>query len=200
MEIHPDNAEARLPLLDPIALDAVQRKLYDHMRPVTLPWAKQAGFEAETADGRLLGPFNSFLYSPELGSAHLDYLATERKVTDLNPRVREVVILTVGVAFEADYEIYAHRAVAVMSGLSRDEIQALAAGKELNEHTSLTTDEYIANQFVASLVRGRKVEPTLFAKARDTVGYKGLVDILHLAGIYMTVSVLLNAFDVPAPE
>ena len=186
----------RLPLLDPAALNRDQADLYERIRTEMLPWAKETGFEAETADGRLLGPFNAFLYSPELGAVQMDYVAAERAATGLDASVREVVILTVGAACEAAYEVYAHRAVAAKAGLATEDIEALATN---GEPKTLSADEMVAHRFVKAVVKDHRVPAPLFAEAQKAFGHKCLVDMLHLVGLYLTVSALLNAFEVPVP-
>ena len=195
-----DATNRRLPLLDPAALNPDQQELYERMAAAMLPWARQSDFKAETETGQLLGPFNALLYSPELGAAQLNYLDTERDATALDARVREVVILTVGAVFESKYELYAHRAVAAKAGLAHEDIEALASGREPGPETMLTPEEMTAFRFVRAVAAEHRVSPELFAEAQKAFGHKGLVDMLHLAGLYMTVSALLNAFDVPVPE
>ena len=200
MSADADDKNTRLPLLDPAALDPEQRELHERMQASTLPWARKSGFEAETPTDRLFGPFNAFLYSPELGAAQLNYLKTEQDVTRLNARVREVVILTVGAVFESKYELYAHRAVAQRNGLAPQDIESLASGGEPGAGTKLRPDELTAQRFARAVAKDHRVSPELFAEAQKAFGHKGLVDMLHLAGLYMTVSSLLNAFEVPVPE
>ena len=205
MSVEPESVEAdekngRLPLLDPAALNPDQHELYERMAAGMLPWAKQSGFEAESPDGKLLGPFNAMLYSPELGAAQLNYLNTERDATALDARVREVVILTVGAVCQSDYELYAHKAVAAKAGLGAEDIEALASGAELAATTQLQPKEQVARRFVHAIAQDHRVPKDVFAEAQKTFGHKGLIDMLHLAGLYMTVSALLNAFEVPVPE
>ena len=195
-----DEKNARLPLLEPFALSAEQQHVYEHMQESMVPWARESGFKAEGADGTLLGPFNAFLYSPELGEAQLSYLSTERDATKLTNRVREVVILTVGAVFESAYEVYAHRAVAAKAGLTPEDIEALATGRDPGADTKLSQDELIAQRFVRAVAREHRVPKELYAEAWKVFGHRCLVDMLHLAGLYMTVSTILNAFEVPVPE
>ena len=200
MDVGSDRKNARLPLLDPAALNPDQHEVYERMQASTLPWARKSGFAAEAGDGELLGPFNAFLYSPELGAAQLNYLKTERDATCLDARVREVVILTVGAVFESRYELYAHRAVASGKGLEAADIEALALGREPGAETKLQPREITAQRFVRAIAAQHRASPELYQEALDAFGHKGLVDLLHLAGLYMTVSSLLNAFEVPVPE
>lgn len=195
-----DEKNKRLPLLDPAALNQEQKRLYERMQDSMLPWAQRSGFAAQTPDNRLLGPFNAFLYSPELGAAQLNYLKTEQDATSLDARVREVVILTVGAVFASRYELYAHRAVAAKAGLCTEDIEALAAGGEIGSDSKLSPEELAAHRFVRAVAKDHRVPSEVFAEAQRLFGHKGLVDMLHLAGLYMTVSSLLNAFEVPVPE
>jgi 4-carboxymuconolactone decarboxylase len=58
----------RLPLADPTTLTGAQRELFSTIEATQVPWANAAGFEATTADGRLIGPYNSFLLHPEVAA------------------------------------------------------------------------------------------------------------------------------------
>ena len=165
-----------------------------------LPWAKQSGFEAQSPDGKLLGPFNAMVYSPEMGAAQLNALNTERDATTLDARVREVVILTVGAVCRSDYELYAHRAVAAKAGLAAEDIEALATGAALTATTPLRPTEQAAHRFVRAITKDHRVPGEIFTDAQKIFGHKGLVDMLHLAGLYMALSAVLNAFEVPVPE
>lgn len=191
-----EGTNQRLPLLDPASLNREQRNLYEQLQDNMIPWAERSGFQAETPQGQLLGPFNAYLYSPELGQAQMKYLLAERDATCLEARVREVVILTVGAVFGSAYEVYAHRAVAASAGLPAESIEALATG---GAPVALSADEMIAHRFVKAITADRRVEQPLYTKALNAFGHKGLVDMLHLAGIYLSVSAMLNAFSVPVP-
>ena len=197
MSTNDDALGGRLPLLRPDRLDAAQRDLYATLDADLIPWAKKSAFTAATADGRVVGPFNPLLYSPRLGRAFVEYLAAERQHTSLKPREREVVILTVGAAWRSAYELYAHAAVAAKAGLDQATVDALAAG---GTPGGLTGNELLAHRFTRQLVVDHKVDPTLYRQAADAFGDKGLVDLTHLASLYLGTCALLNAFDVPVPE
>lgn len=102
----------RLPLVDADTLDAAQRQLFDHLQATVVPWSDATGFRSTTADGKFIGPFNAALRSPAVVGAFLELQASEERHTSLSDRVRQVVILAVGAVWAADYEIYAHSAVA----------------------------------------------------------------------------------------
>ncbi len=192
-----DHLGGRTALLPPEALTAPQRKLYDYIDARMVPWAEKSGFQAKLADGRLIGPFNPVLLSPEIGRVFLELQAVEGASTNLSPRVREVVILTVGAVWRCDYERYAHAAVAKAAGLPPAAITALVQG---DATIDLEQDEQAARRFTRALIADHQVDDALFEEARATFGEKGIVDLIMLAGCYDLISSLLNAFQVPAPK
>ena len=191
-----DSLGGRLPLLSPDQLNSDQKKLYSQLQDTMVPWAKKSGFQAATFDDRLVGPFNALLRSPVIGKALMAVTAAEGKETALSERVRQVVILTVGAAWQAAYELYAHVAVGRQAGFDEATVQALAAGQK---PAALTHDEGVAYDLTHRLATTHQVDAGLYEQAVVTFGEKGVVDLIYLAGHYMTISGLLNTFAVPAP-
>jgi 4-carboxymuconolactone decarboxylase len=187
----------RLPPLTPADLDDAQRELYESLVANELPWAAQFGFEAVASDGSLLGPFNPMLFSPVLGAAQLEVFHADKRSTSLSPRVHEIVVLTVGAAWNADYELYAHSAVARASGLSDAVIEAIASGHSPDFDSE---QEAIAYEFTSQLTHEHRVDPDIYEHAARQFGNKGLVDMVMLIGLYLTVCSIINAFEVPAPK
>ena len=186
----------RLKLLEPSELTAEQRQTYDVIAAKMVPWAEASGFISKTDDDRLIGPFNSILYSPKITSAFLALQEAEQKNTTLDDRVRQVVILTVGAVWQCDYERYAHAAVARKAGMSELAIAALANG---DPAAGLSAKEQLAQRFTYEITTNCKIDDALYSEACSTFGPQGLVDMLYLAGCYDTISSLLNTFKVPAP-
>ena len=85
-----------MPLFDPHALTGSQKTLYDSMDSKMVPWTKLAGFKAKLGDGRLVGPFNSILASPEIASSFLALQASEQEHTSLSERVRKLLFCRSG--------------------------------------------------------------------------------------------------------
>ena len=187
----------RTALLAPGALTAQQRAVYDTIDTDMVPWAEKAGFQAKLPDGRLIGPFNTILLSPEMAQAFLNLQAVEGKSSSLSQRVRQVVILTVGAVWRCDYERYAHAAVAREAGLSPAAIEALVEGET---PADLSDEEDVARRFTMAITAEHKVDDTLFEEARSAFQDRGIVDLTILAGCYDLISSLLNAFQVPRPQ
>ncbi len=186
----------RLSLLDPAGFEGAQRRLADDIEANWIPWADSVPFRSKDAEGKLIGPYNPLLRSPEIATSFLALQKVEEKATSLGARVRQVVILSIGSIWKSPYELYAHRAVAAKAGFSKQTIDALAQGKPTAE---LSGDETLAQQFALRLSIDRHVDQALFEQARNMFGEKGVVDLVALVGCYVFICALLNAFEVPAP-
>jgi 4-carboxymuconolactone decarboxylase len=192
-----DTLGGRLPLADPAALNPAQREIFDRMATKIVPWANDGHFQSTAADGRLIGPFNPALLNPAIAAPFLDLQFAEQLHTSLSARVREVIILAVGAVWQADYELYAHLAVARQAGLSEDAARAVAAGRIAD---GLSYDELIARRLTHELSTSHRVDEALYRQAENTFGAKGLIDIAFLIGIYHSVCATLTMFAIPAPE
>jgi 4-carboxymuconolactone decarboxylase len=187
----------RLPLADPAALTGAQRELFNTVNATQVPLSNKAGVQMTTADGRLIGPYNTFLLHPEVAAKFSEFQAGEKAHTTLSPRVREVVIVAVGAVWGADYELYAHTTLARNAGLSEHAVTTLANGgipDELSEH------EKIAAHLTRQLSTRHRVDDELYREAEKAFGTTGLFDIVALIEQYHTVCAALTLFEVPAPN
>jgi 4-carboxymuconolactone decarboxylase len=191
------NLGGRLPLQQPGSLNKDAKKLFDRMDATLVQWADSIDFQSKTGDGRLIGPFNPVLFSPEIASRFLELQEAEQKCTTLSERVRQVVILTVGAVWKAAYELYAHSAAARRAGIPEDAIRILVAG---GLPDALSPEEKTAQRYVLQLSADRRVDAAIYDEAERRFGARGLVDITFLAGIYYLLCALLNGFDIPSPE
>jgi 4-carboxymuconolactone decarboxylase len=187
---------SRLPALRPSDLEPSQRRLYESMVANEVPLFEQAGVEVRAPDGALLGPFNPLLFSPVLGAAQLEAFRADKADSALSRRVHEIVILTVGAALDSDYELYAHRTVGRLAGLTADEIEALTGGRAPDLPNQ---EEASAYEFTRQLVEEHRVDPQAYEAAERALGPRALVDMVLLLGLYMTTCSIINAFEVPAP-
>ena len=127
----------------------------------------------------------------------MDLQFAEQVHTSLSARVREIVILAVGAVWQADYELYAHLAVARKAGLSEDTARAVATGGLAD---GLSDDELIALRLTQQLSTNHRVDESLYRDAENSLGTKGLIDIAFLIGIYHSVCATLTMFAIPAAE
>jgi 4-carboxymuconolactone decarboxylase len=187
----------RLPALTPADLDEAQRELYDSLVDNEIPLFERAGVEVVAPDGSLLGPFGPLLLSPALGAAFVSVFRADKATTSLPPRVHEIVILTVGAAWRSEYELYAHRIVGELTGLSDETIQALTSRRPPDLHDER---EAVAHEFARRLTDEHRVDSRTYARAAEAFGQKGVADLVLLVGLYLATCSIINAFDVRVPE
>ena len=196
-EADTDRLGGRFALYRPESLTGSARKLYEHAQSTIVPESEKAGFTALLADGRLVGPFNPMLASPDICAAVLALQKAEGAATSLSPVTRQVVILSVGAVWKAPYELYAHTAEARSVGLQQDVIDLLVKGETA---TALAEADQTVQRFTLALVGERQVSDDVFEAAKRALGEKGIVDLILLAGCYQLICSLLNAIAIPVPH
>lgn len=197
MTAHTEKLGGRLALLDLAGQSSAQKEIRDHINATLGSFADRIHVQSKTDDGRLIGPFNPMLYSPEISSGFLALADAEGKYTSVDERVREIVILTVGAVWKSDYELYFHSAAARKAGIPETAIQTLATGGLPDD---LSEQEKVAQRYARQLSAEHRIDPDLYNAAARTFGKQGVVDLIYLIGIYHLTCGLLNSFDVPAPE
>lgn len=148
-------------------------------------------------DGALIGPFPPMLHYPQFGVPALTFVRSLDNHAKLDRKVREVAILTVGAFFGARLELYAHEIMAATFGLSSTSIAALAAG---GRPDGLNNQEAVAHNIASALVRGHIVPDATYNYAIEILGKDQVAELYFLIGGYCLLAVILNGFDVPAPE
>jgi 4-carboxymuconolactone decarboxylase len=186
---------ARIPKLEPSALDDDQRSLYDAIAGGRRAQGPQL-FRLADAEGRLEGPFNGFLLQPRLGSALQALGASVRYETGLDDRSREIAILVVASLWRSDFEWYAHEAVGRSAGLDDAELAAIRDG----QHEALPGPEAVVARTTAALVTRSDLDDAEYREAVDHLGTAGLFELLTLVGYYATLALQLRVFRIPAPD
>jgi 4-carboxymuconolactone decarboxylase len=188
-------SRARIGKLEPSALDAEQRSLYDAIAGGRRAQGPQL-FRLADAEGRLEGPFNAFLLQPRLGSALQALGASVRYDTGLDDRCREIAILVVAAHWRSDFEWYAHEAVGRAAGLGDAELAALREGR----HAELAGSDSVVARTAAALVARGDLDDAEYAEAAGHLGPSGLFELLTIVGYYATLALQLRVFRVPAPD
>jgi 4-carboxymuconolactone decarboxylase len=207
---------ARIPKLEPAALDEDQRALYDAIAGGRRAQGPQL-FRLADSEGRLEGPFNAFLLQPRLGSALQALGSAVRYDTGLDDRCREIAILIVAAHWESEFEWYAHEAVGRSVGLGDAELAAVRDGRytELTaardgryteqaapregRPAELAAREAVVARTTAALVARDDLSDAEYREAVDHLGTPGLFELLTLVGYYATLALQLRVFRVPAP-
>lgn len=184
--------------IEPISPETLNAELrYVHDEIASLVSRSQSQVVMIDKQGALLGPFAPMLHFPQFGVPALSFLRTLDMHATLDKAVREVAILTVGSAFGSRFELYAHEIMAEAFGLSPDIIASLAAG--CHPH-GLNKQEAIAHDIAYVLVKGHVVPDSTYNHAVHLLGKEGAGELIFLISGYCLIAMILNGFDMPAPE
>jgi len=184
----------RLPRLLPADLDEAQRRLYDQL--VSGP--RQGGPVPLTGTGgRLEGPFNAMLFAPGTGAPLLGLGTAVRFGSSLTPRAREIATLAVAAHSGSEYELYAHERLGRQAGLTAAECAALRGQQEPG---LADPAEQAVLRVTRALLDGGDIPDDLYRAAERALGRAGLVELVTLAGYYLTLAMLMRVFRVEAPS
>lgn len=184
----------RLPPILPETLSPQLREVHDGIASIVTQ--KQSRITILNEQGALIGPFPAMLHFPQFGVPALLFQRALASEARLPKTVREVAILTVGAAYGARYELYAHEITAAEVGLSASQVATLASG---GRPTDLSTEEDIAHDVAQALVSGHILPTSTYERATQLLGREGVGELVFLIGGYGLIAMVLNCFDVPVP-
>ena len=148
--------------------------------------------ERRVADRALQGPrkkvgppFKTLLYSPGVADPIERLGEYVRYKIEIPARLSELVILLIARHWTAQHPWMAHYRAALEAGLTREPIEAIAAGKRPVQLSDADAKVY---DFCASLLNGEGVSDELFSALSASYGKKGVVDLIGLIGYYITLS------------
>ena len=144
--------------------------------------------------GSTEGPFNVFLRSPEMGDVAQQLGAQVRFHSSLPRKLSELAIITTARYWGAQFEWSAHSRNAAQAGISAATIDSIANGKQ---PAGLPADEAAVYRFCHELLTSRQVSDATYKAAVDTVGERGVVDLIGAMGYYSLVSMALNVDRYP---
>jgi len=145
------------------------------------------------------GPFGVLLHAPEICEIFANFvdLSLDEEKSRIPLRLKELAIITVGRVYGSDYEWFIHAKRAVEYGIDPDAVEDM----RLNKTPSfLNDDETLVYEVAKELAETRRLSDENYARALDRFGKEAMVELAALIGFYHTVSVVLNVFEVEAPE
>ena len=154
------------------------------------------GGEVVTADGGLAGPFNAFVTVPGAGRRLSALGAKLRFGTSIERRLSEIAIITTGARWQAEFEWWAHAAMAREHGVAGAVVDAIGRGEDPPFEADDERAVYAAARQLASSGR---LDQEAYEAAHGFLGDAGMVELVSLCGYYTLISFLLNAFAVPLP-
>ncbi len=184
----------RLTPLGPDRLNDEQRALYERVAGGP---RRKMGISLTDDEGALLGPFNAYLHTPELGARLESAGVALREVVSLSPRLREIAILMTAKHHRSQFEWYAHASIARDEGLSEQAIEAIKQGRDPG---FADPTEAAVHAFAAELLEKRRVSDATFDALAARLPEKERVELVFVLGYYALVSMTLNVFEVPLPQ
>ncbi len=147
---------------------------------------------------RVGGPMNAWFRNPELAQHSQSLGAFCRYGTSLDPRLSELLILSVARHWSAQVEWRIHKPIALEAGLDGAIVDAIEARTRpiFDQDAEAETVYNLATEIQAN---GR-VRDATYAEALSTIGEKKLVELVAILGYYTSVAMVLNVFEVPVPE
>jgi 4-carboxymuconolactone decarboxylase len=175
----------RLKALTQSRLTALQRKLRN-----AIASGSRRKFSAA-------GPFGVWLHAPELGLLAQQLGAYCRFGTSVPPRLSEFAILCTARQWRSQYEWVAHAPVAERSGVKRQTIRDLRAGRRPK---AAPKDERAVYDLVGELYRTRRVSEKSYARVKAILGETATIELVGILGYYTMVAMTLNAHEIPVPS
>lgn len=187
----------RLKAVAPDEMTAAQTKIFDAVtRGPRGRSAGRDGIDLSASGGGLPGPFNAWMYSPDIGNLAQELGAALRFKNSLPENLLELAVITVGQYWSAQFEFWAHARLARQAGVSAEVIEAIRIGKRPDFDKAEEAQIY---DFVREMLDNKRVCSATYAATRALVGEQGLVDLVTLMGYYTIISFTLNCFEVPLP-
>ena len=162
---------ARIPLVDVEDMTPEQREQYDR-------------FPSNLARALLLMDSRMARVFPEAANA--------LRASQLEPSLREAVILRVAFLCDSAYERMQHLEQAKKVGWSDEQIAAIEAGVR----EALPDDLRQVLAFVDDCVATTRVSDAAFSAARDVLSDRDLATLIALIGHYMTIARLTGTLEV----
>lgn len=165
---------ARLPYLDEADLPADQRDLL--ARPINL--------------------FRELVHSPNAARQLMNLGQWIRHESVLDPRPRELAILTVGYLTRAPYEYSHHLKIGQDFGLSKQDLRSLPNYLEGQEARELAEVDRSVIDCARQLTQGNEIDDGTYAKLEAVFQSEDLVDLVVTISFYNWVVRLLGAFRI----
>ena len=147
--------------------------------------------------GEVRGPFTMLLHSPELASRVSHLGAHVRFESNLDGKLKELVILTIARELDCQFEWSMHAALARKAGVPDVCVDAIAnhgAPEQVSSH------EANVCAYVRELLQTHRVSQPTFVAVEKYLGAAGCVELSGLVGYYVMLACVLNALEVdPAP-
>lgn len=139
--------------------------------------------------------YRTLAHVPRSLAAFREFGGTLREELDLDPRERELIILTAASELRSAYEWHQHVRIGLAEGLSREEILAISTG----QFDRFDEDDRVLVEYVADYITGTVDDETYDAFARTATDSK-VVGVGLLAGMYIVIARQMDSLGVETEE
>ena len=148
------------------------------------------------------GPLGVMMVSPALGDLNQKAIAYARFAgregfSTVPPKLNELAIMMSAAFWRSEFVWLAHRRAAQGAGLNPAVGDAIAAGQR---PAMLQPDEEAVYNFCDELLNRRQVSDATFAKLKDLLGERGIVDLTAAMGYFQYISMMLDVDRYPLPN
>ena len=168
---------ARIPYFDPAQARGRARDWYGKLPPLNI--FRMMGHSGEMLDGFV-----------RLGNQILMFSA-------LDPVLREIAIVRVGVLSKARYEVFQHERISRQLGMSDAKIAAIHEGPDAAAFSDV---EKLVMRFTDDVVANVRASDATFQPLAARLSHREMQELTITIGYYMMVSRFLETFDVDIEE
>jgi 4-carboxymuconolactone decarboxylase len=176
----------------------------DHDRMPPIPPERWTEAQKKSADailsgprGRLNGPFNPLLRSPELMDRAQRVGEYLRYGSAIGTRLSELAILVVARQWTQQAEWAIHAPIALKVGIAPAIIEAIADGRRPE---AMSDDEAIVHDFCTEVHTTKAVSDATYGRALARFGEQGVIDMLGINGYYTFLAMIMNGTRTAVPD
>ncbi len=169
----------------------------EDIAPDAMTQAQKTVFDQLVAGrGRILAPYRVWIHSPDVAS-RMESLGTYlNKRSTLSTREVEIGILVIAAHWRSPYVINAHIREGMAAGLTREQVDAILAGRDPR---LVDPHEKAVHAFASEVVGGDKLSDARFAELTKALGRDSQAELLVLLGYYTSVALAMKVHDMPVP-
>lgn len=163
-----------------------------------LPEPHRSAYEAAVAGrtGPRIHLHETVAHSPGVLVRFVELANELRNGTELDPRLRELVIVTVSNEKGAAYESGKHWNLALSVGVTREQVEAIEAGTDPVVAGCFDEAEIAAIQLARESVRNVRVSDTTWGEAARHFDERTLIEIVAHIGMYSFTAHLTEAVQI----
>jgi 4-carboxymuconolactone decarboxylase len=144
--------------------------------------------------GRLLNVYRLLLHSPPLATTWFEHVGAVRWQTQLDGRLREMVIIRIALLNRIEYVIRQHVPdLAMAEGLTADDCDALGHWQASGRFAAC---ERAALAYADAMCGAAQVPDPVFAELRNHFGEREVVELTVLIGTYIMHNRVFGALEI----